>query len=53
MVRLGKLDVDLTGVYPIVGPSPFCIESRDVLENDDGVEPLFALFPLWKNDLQD
>jgi len=53
MVLLGKLDVDLIGVYPIVGPWPFCIESRDVLEKDEGVEPRFTFVLLLKNDVQD
>ena len=53
MVLLGKLDVDLIGVYPIVGPWPFCIESRDVLENDCGGEPRLFFERSLKNDAQD
>ena len=52
IVRLGILDVDFTGVYPIRGPWPFCIESRDVLENDGGVATRLGLLLLLKKDAQ-
>lgn len=56
IVRLGTLDDDRIGVYPICGPCPpLCIESRDALENDEGAESCFCFFAprILKNDVQD
>jgi hypothetical protein len=47
------LDVDLIGGCPIVGAC-WCIESLEVLEKDDGVEPyLAALDLLLKNEVHE
>ena len=57
IVRLGRLDGILTGVYPVCGAAWLvCIESREVLEKDgagmgSGAGLGFGL--LLKNDVQD
>ena len=53
IVLFGILEVDRIGVYPTTGPCPFCIESRDKFEKDDGGCVFLAFDILLKYEVQD